>query len=87
MAIIAAEMRRNDLPRLQAQPIGFLWRYVGRHPWGHATVFVSVLVAVVCAVSVQYGLKNLVDIVAAGPGKDGRIWGAFGAAVRAGRRR
>ena len=56
---------------------GFLWHYVRRHPWGHATVFLSVLVAVVCAVSVQYGLKNLIDIVAAGPGKDGRIWWAF----------
>src|SRR5215469_10069015 len=66
-----------DLPRLRTRPLGFLWHYVRRHPWGHATVFLSVLVAVTCAVSIQYGLKNLVDIVAAGPGKDGRIWRAF----------
>ena len=76
-----------DLPRLRAHPIGFLWHYVRRHPWGHATVFLSVLVAVVCAVSVQYGLKHLIDIVAAGPGKDGRVCGGVRAAVRAGRRR
>ena len=35
-----------ELPRLRAHPIGFLWHYVRRHPWGHAIVFVSVLVAV-----------------------------------------
>src|SRR5271165_2703858 len=77
MTTIAAELRQDDLPRLRARPLGFLWHYVRRHPWGHATVFLSVLVAVVCAVSVQYGLKHLIDIVAAGPGKDGHIWWAF----------
>ena len=66
-----------DLPRLRAQPLGFLWHYVRRHPWGHATVFVSVLVAVTCAVSAQYGLKHLIDIIAAGPAKGTGIWWAF----------
>ncbi len=65
------------MPRLRAHPIGFLWHYVRRHPWGHATVFLSVVVAVVCAVSVQYGLKNLIDIVSAGPGKASGLWWAF----------
>jgi ATP-binding cassette subfamily B protein len=37
------------------------------------------MVAVACAVSVQYGLKNLIDIVAAGPGKAGNLWWAFAA--------
>jgi ATP-binding cassette, subfamily B, bacterial len=37
----------------------------------------SVLVAVTCAVSAQYGLKHLIDIVAAGPSLDGRVWWAF----------
>jgi ATP-binding cassette subfamily B protein len=58
-----------NLPRLRAHPLWFLWHYIRRHPWGHATVFVSVLVAVACAVSVQYGLKQLIDIIAAGPAK------------------
>ncbi len=66
-----------NLPRLRAHPIRFLWHYVRRHPWGHATVFVSVLVAVVCAVSIQYGLKHLIDIIAAGPGKASGLWLAF----------
>jgi ATP-binding cassette subfamily B protein len=77
MVTIAAEMRQNDMPRLRTHPIGFLWRYVRLHPWGHATVFASVVVAVICAVSVQYGMKNLIDIVAAGAGVGGRIWWAF----------
>jgi len=67
----------TNLPRLRAHPIGFLWQYVRRHPWGHATVFLSVLVAVMCAVSVQYGLKHLIDIIAAGPEKATGLWMAF----------
>jgi ATP-binding cassette, subfamily B, bacterial len=81
MKAIAAEVRRDtaefDAPRLRTHPIGFMWHYVCRHPWGHATVFASVLVAVVCAVSVQYGLKHLVDVIAAGPGKAPGLWLAF----------
>jgi len=75
----AAELGRSEtgLSRVRARPIGFLWHYVRRHPWGHGIVFVSVLVAVICAVSTQYGLKHLIDIVAAGPSADGRIWWAF----------
>lgn len=67
----------TEVPRLRAHPIGFMWHYVRRHPLAHATVFVSVLVAVVCAVSVQYGLKHLVDVIAAGPGKATGLWLAF----------
>jgi ATP-binding cassette, subfamily B, bacterial len=76
---IKAEMGQTvtNLPRLRAHPIGFLWQYVRRHPWGHATVFLSVLVAVMCAVSVQYGLKHLIDIIAAGPEKAAGLWTAF----------
>jgi ATP-binding cassette subfamily B protein len=66
-----------DLPRLRAHPIGFLWRYVRQHPWGHLTVFLSVLIAVACAVSVQYGIKHLVDVVSAGPAKAVGLWQAF----------
>src|ERR1700761_6933900 len=81
MKAITAEMRRDtvdfDAPSLRTHPIGFMWHYVRRHPWSHATVFASVLVAVVCAVSVQYGLKHLVDVIAAGPGKAPGLWSAF----------
>ena len=79
MTTITAEMRQSavNLPRLRAHPLRFLWHYVRRHAWGHATVFVSVMVAVACAVSVQYGLKHLIDIIAAGPGKATGLWLAF----------
>jgi ATP-binding cassette, subfamily B, bacterial len=79
MAEIAAKLGQDvgGLSRLRAHPLGFLWHYVRRHPWGHAIVFLSVLVAVICAVSTQYGLKHLIDIVAAGPSHDGRVWWAF----------
>jgi ATP-binding cassette subfamily B protein len=80
MKTIAAEMRQNaaELPRLRAHPIRFLLRYIWRHPWGHGAVFLSVLVAVTCAVSVQYGLKHLIDIIAAGPSNAHGLWLAFG---------
>src|SRR6185437_5569816 len=65
------------LRRLRAHPLGFLWHYVCRHPIGHAIVFGAVLVAVVCSVSTQYGLKHLIDIVAGGPSAGGAVWGAF----------
>src|ERR1700733_1805681 len=80
MASIAAEMRHNgasDLSSLQAHPIGFLWRYVRRRPWGHFAGFLSVLVAVGCAVSIQYGIKHLVDVVSVGPEKAVGLWQAF----------
>jgi ATP-binding cassette, subfamily B, bacterial len=79
MAENTAKFGQNaaDLSRLHASPAAFLWQYVRRHPWGHAIVFVSVMVAVTCAVAAQYGLKHLIDIVAAGPSMDGRVWWAF----------
>ncbi|MBN9559364.1 MAG: ABC transporter ATP-binding protein [Alphaproteobacteria bacterium] len=58
------------------RPVGFLTHYVGRHAIGHGIVLASVLVAVMCAVSTQYGLKHLIDIVSAGPGSGG-VWAAF----------
>ena len=66
-----------SLLRLRAHPLGFLWNYVCRHPVGHAIVFGAVLVAVVCSVSTQYGLKHLIDIVAGGPSAGGAVWWAF----------
>ena len=59
------------------RPLGFLAGYVRRHGLGHAIIFISVLVAVGASVSTQYGLKNLIDVVAAGPDARGNVWGAF----------
>ncbi len=61
-------------------PFRFLFHYVRRHPIGHAVVLVSVLAAVVAAVSTQYGLKYLIDIVSHGPNAatESAVWIGFG---------
>lgn len=58
-------------------PIGFLARYVARHPIGHAIVLGSVLAAVMCSVSTQYGMKRLIDAIARGPDAHAAVWAAF----------
>lgn len=62
---------------LRTRPLGFLAHYIRRHPLGHAVIFASVLAAVGASVSTQYGLKHLIDVVAAGPDAGGNVWGAF----------
>ena len=47
----------SALPSLRGRPIAFIARYARQHPAGHATVLLSVLIAVACSVSTQYGLK------------------------------
>ncbi|MFL5285770.1 MAG: ABC transporter transmembrane domain-containing protein, partial [Rhodopila sp.] len=70
--------RPGNLPSLRGRPLAFLFSYVRRHPAGHLTVLLSVIVAVTCAVSTQYGMKHLIDIVAAGREAAGTlVWGAF----------
>jgi ATP-binding cassette subfamily B protein len=61
-------------------PFRFLFHYVRRHPIGHAVVLVSVVLAVVAAVSTQYGLKYLIDIVSHGPNAatEFAVWIGFG---------
>jgi ATP-binding cassette subfamily B protein len=74
-----ATLRHNAaaLLRQRTSPLGFLWHYVRRHPWGHGLVFGSVIIAVMCSVTTQYGLKNLIDIVARGPSAASPVWFAF----------
>jgi ATP-binding cassette, subfamily B, bacterial len=59
------------------QPLAFILRYLRRRGLAHATILSAVLAAVACSVATQYGVKFLVDTLAAGPhgGKD--IWLAF----------
>ena len=68
----------RNFPALRGRPLAFLYAYVRRHPAGHLTVLLSVLVAVTCGVSTQYGMKYLIDIVSLGQTAAGeRVWGAF----------
>src|SRR4051794_22967775 len=70
--------RPTALPSLRGRPLAFLFNYVRRHPAGHLTVLLSVIVAVTCSVSTQYGMKHLIDIVAMGHEAAGTlVWGAF----------
>jgi ATP-binding cassette, subfamily B, bacterial len=68
----------ENFPALRGRPLAFLFAYVRRHPAGHLTVLLSVLVAVSCSVSTQYGMKYLIDIVATGRDAAGnKVWSAF----------
>jgi ATP-binding cassette subfamily B protein len=67
-----------DFPALRGRPLAFLASYVRRHPAGHLTILASMLVAVTCSVSTQYGMKYLIDIVAQGKEAAGnQVWTAF----------
>ena len=43
--------RHQDLPALRGRPLAFLFSYIRRHPAGHLTVLLSVVVRGDCAVS------------------------------------
>jgi ATP-binding cassette, subfamily B, bacterial len=68
----------TTIARLRGRPLAFLGRYVGMHLVGHTTVLMSVLMAVVCSVTTQFGLKHLIDIVSMGPQAGAHlVWAAF----------
>ena len=66
----------NPITTYASRPLAFFWRYVTRRPIGHIAIFLSVLVAVSCSVSQQYGVKFLVDTLASGPAA-AHLWQAF----------
>ena len=68
----------QNLPALRGRPLAYLFYYIAKHPAGHLTVLISVLLAVGCSVSTQYGMKLLIDIVSSGlvAGQD-KVWGGF----------
>jgi ATP-binding cassette subfamily B protein len=70
--------RFETFAALRGRPLAFLFAYMRRHPGGHLTVLLSVLIAVTCSVSTQYGMKYLIDIVALGRDAAGdKVWIAF----------
>ncbi|MEA2788067.1 MAG: ATP-binding cassette, subfamily bacterial [Acetobacteraceae bacterium] len=77
-AVGASAPSIENFPALRGRPLGFLWSYVRRHPAGHLTILLSVLLAVTCSVSTQYGMKYLIDIVSLGRDAAGnQVWTAF----------
>ncbi|AWK88750.1 ABC transporter ATP-binding protein [Azospirillum thermophilum] len=71
---MACEHRTSDAPFPQ-RPIPFFLRYVRRWPGHFGGLLALVIGAAACAVAVQYGMKLLVDAMAA-PERDAAIvWG------------
>ena len=56
----------TTLSGLRGRPFAFLFRYIALHPIGHSVVLVSVLLAVVCSVSTDFGMKHLIDVISLG---------------------
>ena len=59
------------------RPVAFLWYYVKRRPILHATAVASVLGAASFACVAQFGLKLIVDAMAAGPQHIAKAWWAL----------
>ena len=59
------------------RPFAFIFRYVRLRTASHVIIVAAVLAAVACSVTTQYGVKYLVDTLAAGPAAAHGIWLAF----------
>src|SRR5580700_3626479 len=59
------------------RPLAFLWHYIRRRPSLHAAALVSVVGAASFACVAQFGLKLIVDAMAAGPQQIARVWWAL----------
>ena len=59
------------------RPFHFVMRYLRQRRASHLVILVAVVAAVACSVGTQYGVKYLVDALAAGPAHSGGVWLAF----------
>jgi ATP-binding cassette subfamily B protein len=59
------------------RPFPFVLRYLRQRLPAHAVILAAVVGAVACSVGTQYGVKNLVDSLSAGPSHGGGVWLAF----------
>src|SRR5262249_45454977 len=59
------------------RPIPFVLRYLRKRLAAHLVIFAAVISAVACSVGTQYGVKNLVDCLSAGPSHANGVWLAF----------
>jgi ATP-binding cassette subfamily B protein len=58
-------------------PFRFVLRYLRQRPASHLIILMSVVAAVACSVSTQYGVKFLVDCLSVGPTHGEYVWLAF----------
>jgi len=59
------------------RPLPFVLRYLRQRLAAHVAILSAVVGAVACSVGTQYGVKNLVDGLSAGPSHGGGVWLAF----------
>ncbi len=66
----------DELSAYATRPVAFIFHYLRRRRLSHTVILACVLGAVGCSVTTQYGVKLLVDTLAAGP-NIARAWSAF----------
>src|SRR5882757_5337212 len=67
----------DNLSGYAHRPFPFVMRYLRQRPRSHFVILIAVVAAVACSVGTQYGVKYLVDALAAGPAHSGGVWLAF----------
>ncbi len=67
----------DSLSGYARRPFSFVLRYLRQRLASHVLIVTAVVAAVACSVGTQYGVKFLVDRLAAGPNHDGGVWLAF----------
>jgi ATP-binding cassette subfamily B protein len=67
----------DSLSGYSHRPFAFVLRYLRQRLASHVVILLAVTAAVACSVGTQYGVKYLVDGLAAGPSHDGGVWLAF----------
>jgi ATP-binding cassette subfamily B protein len=67
----------DNLSGYAHRPFPFVTRYLRQRLGAHLLILLAVVAAVACSVCTQYGVKYLVDALAAGPAHSGGVWLAF----------
>ena len=67
----------DNLSGYAHRPLAFVLRYLRGRLASHLVILTAVMAAVACSVGTQYGVKNLVDCLSAGPSHAGAVWLAF----------
>src|SRR3954470_23845377 len=67
----------NNLSGYARRPFAFVLRYLRRRLAAHVVILSAVVAAVACSVGTQYGVKSLVDSLAAGRSHAEGVWLAF----------
>src|SRR6201994_4637434 len=67
----------DQLSGYARRPFSFVLRYLRQRPVAHSVILSAVIAAVACSVGTQYGVKALVDALAAGSSHGGGVWLAF----------